>query len=620
MTQITSSSNSSRVKGVLSSPLVHAPIAAVLMCLLLARMGVSSYDGFVAVTILLYACAALGLNLVVGLLGQLSLGQGAAFAVGAYAAGITSVQLGWPMVFGIPLAAVCGGIVGVLISIPASRLGPIGVAMVSLGFTLVVNDIVTAETGLTGGGDGLFGIKDIAFPGGSLLSAASMDYVVVGAACILYGVHWYFRGSTLGTRCLALQDSEVASLALGLGPVVPKVAAFALGSAMGAIAGALFAYVNTVISPAAFGTQLSILLLLMVVLGGRGTRLGPVVGALVVGILPYLLSGHPGANSYIYGALLIGVAIFLPRGIFTRTGLSGKGHVVRRVIDAGEAALVEVRVEADIDSIPVLDHASLVAAPPERDIDSIPVLDHLTLVAVSRSFGGIQALQEVSMTAPSGRIVGLIGPNGSGKTTLLNLVSGMYSADSGSITVGCDSVVGKSPQKIARLGVSRTFQLPKVFGHLTIGEHLDIALRARWRDNTPEGDNAVAMSAVRTLLDRPDTRELDRSAGSLSHGSQRFLELSIAILRAPRLLILDEPAAGLSLEEIDQLMEVVRKIATEGAAVVIVEHHLDVIQAVCDYVYVLSLGELIWHGPSADLYDSELVRVAYLGGASGAVL
>jgi branched-chain amino acid transport system permease protein len=530
---------------------------------------------------LVYLIAVLGLNIPGGMLGQLSMGQGAVFAIGAYVAGIGTATYGWPLLVTLPAAAAAGLITGIVIGIPASRLDVLGLGMISLGVTLVVIDAATALQ-ITGGPSGLVIPPGRLVPSSPLLDTSGLFVVILIAALAAYILHWYLRTSHYGRVFLAIKSQEIGAIALGIGPYWYKVGGLAMGTALGALAGALYAYVQQVIAPEAFGVDLSILFLLMVILGGAGTQVGPVFGTAILGIVPIVLNRYPQVNVYIYGALLILLMSLRPRGLYSRSSASVNGRALPDQSDAQASPRTNVQRGGPV----------------------------VQIEGVHKSFGGNAALKNVTVEINAARVTAIVGPNGSGKTTLLNVISGYVAPDSGQVRLSGKAIGGRSPQAIARMGVARTFQVPKVFSNLSVEEHLALASHYR-RNGTSGRGTAVAMAFLGEVGLGPKTYK--REVRTLGHGHLRFLEIGMGALRSPDLIMLDEPAAGLSATEIVHLVSLLRALANQGAAVVVVEHHLDVVRQVADMVAVMHLGQLLWYGEPERLRESAEVRDAYLG-------
>jgi len=584
---------------VVAQPFVHAPAAGALLFLIGSIYGAASFEGLVIMTIIIYVVASLGLNIPGGMIGQLNLGQGAAFAVGAYTAGILTVDHHWPIIGTLPAAFAAGVVVGLAIGAPAARLGLIGLAMVSLGLTLVVIDAATSLN-ITGGPNGLAGIIGPLIPGEQPLEPTGLLVMIIVVGVVVYLIHWWLRVSNWGRKALAVRNDQSGAVALGISQYTVKVIGCGIGTGIGAIAGALYAYSISAISPDAFGVQLSLLFLLMIVIGGAGTRLGPVFGGALLGLIPIYLAQYSPLNIYLYGVLLIFAVRLLPRGIVWRTG-APVGFTGRPKLPAVPRRGTEIDLDERTDPS--------AAAPAPQDREAC-----LTVTDVSRSFGKLQALSHVSLTLDRGNTLGIVGPNGSGKTTLLNAVSGFYRPEGGEILLGGQRISGLSPTKIARRGVGRTFQVPRIFTYLTIDEHLALARRNAVRQSEAHTQLALEYLGSVGLLGRRSRRE----ARGLSHGQNRFLEVGMAIMRAPEVLLLDEPAAGLSAAEVDQLSELIGNIARSGMSIVLVEHHIEMVRNVADKIAVLHLGEVLWQGAPDQLTESMAVRSAFLG--AGAVL
>jgi ABC-type branched-subunit amino acid transport system ATPase component/ABC-type branched-subunit amino acid transport system permease subunit len=598
---------------VVRRPWVHAPIAALALYFVGFVVGPQSYQGFLLTLSLIYLIAVFGLNIPGGMLGQLSLGHGAVFAIGAYLAAIGTVTYHWSLVPALVVATIVGFLAGIVIGIPASRLNVLGLGMISLGVTLVVADAATALS-ITGGPSGLVIPLVSLLPSLPPLSADDLYLVVIVVALAGYLLHWYLRTSHLGRVFLAIKSQEIGILALGANPYWYKVGGLAIGSALGALAGGLYAYLEQVVAPDAFGVNLSILFLLMVILGGAGTRVGPVIGTALLGIIPIVLNQYPDVNIYIYGGLLILIMRLRPRGIYGRSSAPVNAFFSRHRMQTAppepEESVRHPSPEPAGPATAALEKAGVEAEPRPVATRSTVISDTglLTLAGVGKSFGGNRALKEVTLSVQLGEVISVVGPNGSGKTTLLNAISGYVSPYTGDIHLAGRSLNRLSPQRIARRGVARTFQVPKVFEPLSVAEH--IALAESYAQKRTEA-HALAMHFLHEIGLGPATYRLE--VRTLGHGHRRFLEIGMAALRSPDVILLDEPAAGLSTVEIEHLITLMKRLGEAGVAVVVVEHHLDVVRRIADRVAVMHLGEILWCGPPELLGESSAVRDAYLG-------
>jgi branched-chain amino acid transport system permease protein len=579
-----------------ANPLIHASLVLALLVLWALSAPAGSYNLYLAQLACIYVIATLGLNIPGGLGGALSLGHGASYALGVYSAGILAANHGWPVWATLPLAVAVGLAAGLLMGAPAGRLGPIALAMVSLGAVLVVGDMILQFDSLTGGTGGLVNIV-MRFSWGrqGMASGTAVAVVIFAVGWATYLAHWWYRSSARGRAAIASRDETIGAAASGISTYRVRMETFAIGSAIGALAGALFGYLSLIITPASVSPALSILFLVMVVFGGAGSRLGPVVGAVVLTLVPSWLDSLPHVNTFVYGGLLVFMMLLLPRGIMGG-GRPSRPHPF--------GALGTPRPNRTL---------------PELDAAEGPILGAepvLVLDGVSRRFGEVAALRDVDFQIRPGEVVGLVGPNGSGKTTLLNVASGMYRASAGTVRLGGHDITRTAPHRIAGQGLARTFQTPKTFPTLSIGEHLAIASSEVAHSTDERRQEAVDTAAALLRLGGLDIDEpatLGRPVGTLAQGQLRFLEVAMAVLHVPRVLLLDEPAAGLSGGEMEVLERAAKALARQGTAVVIVEHHLDLIRRLVDRVVVLHLGTPLWEGSPEDLDEAEAVRVAYLG-------
>ena len=576
-----------------AQPWLNGPIVAVVLLFVVFHLGASSYYGFLMTVALLYLIAATGLNIPAGMLGQLSLAQGGFFAIGGYASATLSVDHGWPIVFALPASMLLGFVLGSLLGFASARIGTIGVGVTSLGFTVLVADLSVSLTSITGGPAGRYGIVGKLLPWSKNdLNASQIFVLILVVTLLVYLGIWWFRASNPGRSCCAIRDDEIGAVALGISVTRVKIVAVGLGSGLGAVAGTLYGYAATVASPDAFGLSLSVLLLIMVILGGAGTVAGPAIGAAVLGTLPILLAPYPDVSPYLYGGLLLVLLRFMPSGLLRRTGAPVLGRA---------------RLQASRRSAPAATRT------PEPGEDREPrSRGLLAMRSVARDFGGVRAVDDVSFGLNAGEILGLVGPNGSGKTTVINMISGYYPATKGEIRL-TDARLPRRGHRVARCGVGRTFQTPKPFPSLTIDEHLALARKTRCRsDSTVDRLVVPFLDSLGLLADR--RREVRR----LSHGQLRFLEIAVAVARVPTVLLLDEPAAGLSPSEIEVLATLLRGLAADGVGILLVEHHLDMVIKLVDRIAVMNVGGLIWTGKPDEFADVPEVREVYLGSTGGA--
>ncbi len=567
----------------------------------------NTYYLYVASSAGLLTIVTAGLNVLIGFTGQISLGHAGFYAIGAYTAGVASARLGLSPWLGVPLAVLVAAAVGAVVAGAALRVTGPYLAMVTIAFGIIVEGILVEWVTVTGGPGGIFNIPK------PPLGQAYWIILAVAALSLLLVAN--LRRSAWGRALLAVKGSDVAAESLGLSAYYVRIVGFTVSAGFAGAAGGLFAHLNGYISPDSFGLQTSILFLLALLFGGEGRVAGPLLGSVVLTALPEFLTALTDYRLILYGGLLMVSIYWLPRGLVGalaprrewETGRSGEGETGGR--GAGAQGRGSER------------------EPGSRGAWAETGGPLLAVEGASLAFGGVAALADVSFEIPARGIRAVIGPNGAGKTTLLNALSGFYAPDTGSIRLNGAPVAGRPPYAIARLGVSRTFQTAQVFGELTVLENVAVGVAgpclgsvlaalagAPWTRRADEATRRQAMS----LLDAGGLGEWAyRPAEVLPAGLRRRLEIVRALAAAPRLLLLDEPAAGLSPGEIAELDGyLIRLKTTGGPAVVLVEHHMDLVMAVSEHITVLDYGRVIASGTPDAVRTNPAVIDAYLGAAA----
>ena len=570
----------------LAMPLVLAVIAAVAI---VYAWTVGGYGTFVLALVALTTAVGAGLNILVGLTGQISLGHVGFYALGAYIVAILTLA-GWDFWLAMLAAGLINGAVGALLALPAMRVTGPYLAMVTIAFGFIVEHAAIELRDLTGGQNGLMG-----FSGPSLGDYAFVERDLAVTAIVLAALSLLlFHRLALsgwGRAMLAVRDADNAARSIALDPLWVKTAAFSLSAAITGLAGALYAPLLMFIAPSSFGFSQSILFLFAVIVGGVGWTLGPVVGALVTVLLPEMLADLAEYRLLFFGATLLLVLWLAPSG----------------VVGAVAALLSRRTASRPVPPVQALDLAAFLG---ERgDAAALRVTD------VGIAFGGIRAAEGVSFTAEPGRVTSIIGPNGAGKTTVLNMVGGFYRPDTGSIRLGERELAGLPANRVASAGVARTYQTTRLFGSLGVEENVLLALRhgrmgSPWSPIARRDATATARALLALVGYRGDPA---RKAGDLPHVDRRLVEIARALALRPRVLLLDEPAAGLSRGEKDQLGALVRAIADHGIAVVLVEHDMGLVMGISDEVVVLDAGTPIASGPPAAVRNEPAVVEAYLG-------
>ena len=587
-----------------AAPSRLARIEAVLPWAALAVAGIGlpllddSYFGVIAQRACIYWILVAGLNLVVGFAGQIAIGWVALLTLGAYTTAVLTagtVTTEWNPFLALAVSGVVGALFGVVVGLPALRLRTFYFAMTTLGFATIVTQVALAWKSVTGGGIGTAGpVFPWPFDPGW-----GFYYLCLILAALATWMTANIAKSRFGRALVAIRDAEVAAEASGIAKPALLMAVFVFSGALAGVAGGLFSSLQSYITPDAFTFDLSVLFFIAILIGGRGSIMGPLLGTIILTVLPEFAAPLVAWSTFLYAALLLLIVLIIPGGI---------------------ADLLDYKNRRPLER-----HREIVPRPEllARVLDRRSGGNVLSLSHIELSFGGVRAIDGLDLEIRPGEVHGLIGPNGSGKTTTLNVISGYYASQAGEVRMGAAILPPRAPHLRAGYRIARTFQTPRLIGGASVLDNVMIG-------GTIDGQGSFAESLLTLPRHRRDEKQLRDAAlqalaavgleqlaavraDRLQHSELRFMEIARALMLRPTCLMLDEPAAGLSADEIRRLGALIVAISREGTAVLLVEHHADLIFDICDRVTVLNLGKVLAAGTPAEIRSHREVVSAYLG-------
>lgn len=552
-----------------------------------------------------FAILAISLDLVAGMLGLYSLGQGGFFAIGAYLTTIAATQYDVDIFLLLPITLVATGVTGGVIGAMSLRVSGLYFAITTFVFTLVLTVLAT-DLSITGGLQGLLGPAFPDFPDSLQMLGTPVAWCVMLALLVAIALAWNIRKSPLYPVLLSIRDAEPFAEAAGVRTKVIKVGLFGVSAAMAGLAGWLFSFLG-VVSPGQFDWAVSLNILVMVLVGGINTTLGPIIGAIFVTMFPAVVNIDPWIQEILYGALSIFAITVFPEGVV--------GLIKRRLGGWFKAQVATPTSEAP----------QVVAAAPARAAETgdEPIVE---CRGIEFGYGvGPKVLRNVDLVVRRGHIHGLIGPNGSGKSTLANIIAGRLRPQAGSILVKGIRVDGQAASGRAKLGLRRTFQAAQLVRELPTSRNVMVGLynsvpgivrRSAIWPLLPSGHRDAAQmlaSAEQALRAVGAGKWVDARVGDVPHGIEQLTQLATVRVAGPDIIVLDEPATGLSISEVDHLTRLLAQLKAQGVTMIIIEHQTRFLFPLCDQVTVLNAGEVILTSTADEVRADPTVRQIYLG-------
>jgi branched-chain amino acid transport system permease protein len=547
---------------------------------------------------LVFAIGAVGLNVISGYGGYVSLGQGAFLALGAYTLAILSTRVDISVWIWVPVAGVVAGLFAAVLGVIALRTRGPSFVIMTIAFLFLLQIVAINWRSLTGGTAGV----TLPLPTWSIdIQNWPFYYSLAGLLALSLLMSWWIRRTKFGMGLVAMREDEDKAATVGVNTPVYKLLGFVASAVFVGMAGAIYGYYLAFVDPTGmFSILLSVQILLSMLLGGRGTLLGPVLGAFLIEPLNEWTNNNLGggnARLLIFGGLMALVVIFLPRGIIPTLR-----DLIAARAQRGKAGLVGARLELR-----------------EREaITQRPALSGRTLLEVkdlSKRFGGLKAVDGASFSVPEGSITALIGPNGSGKTTVFNLIGGTMAPSGGEVWFDGRRIDGLRPWARSYAGIGRTFQITRLFRQMTVLENVVAPLRSfSWHQLNADGVSGSEAERAEELLDFVGMKRFaGQQAGALSYGQQKLVELAQVLMLEPKLILLDEPAGGINPTLIERMGDMIRELNARGTTFLIVEHNMPFVLGLCDPVLVLARGKTIASGRPDAIQRDPKVLDAYLG-------
>lgn len=562
----------------------------------------NTYYQLIMAVVPIWAVMGLSWNILSGYSGYVSFGHAAFFGLGAYFVALAQIKLGMTPWISIPIAGLIGGIAGLLVGIPTFRLRGHYFALAMLAYPLAF--LYFFEW---------LGYQELALPmmRDEPLKYMQFEdtriyaYIALALMLVAMLISNHIERTRFGLSLMAIKQDEAAAEAAGINTLAWKLKAITLSGMLAGAIGGLYAVVLLIVTPpAVFGMLVSAQALILAMFGGVATLWGPVIGAVALVPLSEFLHARlgdliPGIQGVVYGLAIVIVILLAPEGVFWK---------IKDMLRRGRHPESK-STPAQTDH--ALENTVLTAGENQTDISARRAISDVVVFEakdVSKAFGGLKAVQHVSLKVMKGEVLGIIGPNGAGKTTFFNLLNGFIKPDSGEIILNGKNIVGKLPFQNCMAGVGRTFQVVRPFRRMSIAQNVVVGAYVNAKtDALAEKAAIVAMEQV-GLLD-----QAGRLAGELSNKDLRLLELARALAGKPQILLLDETLAGLGSSEVEEMIVVIRKLASQGMTIAIIEHTMQAMVRLVDRFVVLDHGAVLAEGPPDSITKNHAVIDAYLG-------
>jgi ABC-type branched-subunit amino acid transport system ATPase component/ABC-type branched-subunit amino acid transport system permease subunit len=562
------------------------------------------YPQTVLLLAFLLALQAVSWNIISGYAGYISLGHSVFLGLGGYVAAIIATRSGINPLFLAPVGAVVVTVVAVLVGAVVLRRRSHAFVIITIALLLSTQAVFTNWKSLTGGSDGI----TLPLPTWSNdIQALPFYYLFLAILGLTLLFSWQLRRRKFGTGLIAIREDEGKAAAIGVNAALYKVVAFGCSAFFVGLAGGVYAYYQSFLNPPGmFSILSSVMIVLAALVGGRGTLFGPVIGAFLLQFASEAATVYGGGTEtrvLLFGVILVLVVLFMPAGLLpTVARWWERRHAGDTEYTNQLGALGNGRLEFRERQPHVLEPG-----------EEAGVL--LDVRGVSKSFGGLKAVDGADLQVKEGSITALIGPNGSGKTTLFNLVTGVMKADSGEILFDGKRIDAMAAHRRGHLGLSRTFQVTRLFDSMTVLENVvapvpDTSLRTMLAGAV----SGVEADRARHLLEYVGLGSFaQQKAGALSYGQKKLVELAQVLMMEPRLILLDEPAGGINPSLVERLAGMIRDLNSQGVSFLVVEHNIPMVLDLCDPVYVFARGSAISQGPPDLVRNDPAVLDAYLG-------